>query len=81
MWHVVALTAALHVQRWDLANLKADVLNEMLTFDAVGEPKTEPKSNPKPFKIDVGKKLSEMFPKWTILGVHKGPKMGPKRKL
>ena len=58
-----------------------DVLNEMLTFDAVGDPKTKPKRNPKPLEIEVGKKLSEMFPKWTILGVHFGSKKGPKRKL
>ena len=58
-----------------------DVLNEMLTFDAAGEPKTESKRNPKSLEIEVGKRFSDMFPKWILLGVHFGSKKRPKRKL
>ena len=65
--------------RKDCSFLK-DVPNEMLTFDA-GDPKTESKRNPKSLEIEVGKRFSEMFPKWILLGVHFGSKKRPKRKL
>ena len=58
-----------------------DVLNEILTFAPVWDPKIELQRNKKAVQIEVGKQLSKMFPKGTLLGVHLGSKMAPKRKL
>ena len=53
----------------------------MLTFDPAMDPQSDLKKALKLLKIGVEKRYSVLIPKWTVLGVHFGPKKGPKIEL